>query len=57
MEMYDFIDTQVENNDKLTSPGELFFVVCISPNVTLCSPHTSSHILIFWDQTTGKQVT
>ena len=45
MEMYDFIDTQMENNNKLTSAGELWFVVCNSTNVALCSSHTSSHVL------------
>ena len=33
MEMYDFIYTQMENNDELTSAGELWFVVCNSTNV------------------------
>ena len=57
MEMYDFADTQMENNDKLASAGELWFVVCNSTNVALCSAHTSSRVLIFWDQTMGKQAT
>ena len=44
--MYDFTDTQMENDDKLTSPGELWFVVCNSTNVAWCSAHTSSRVLI-----------
>ena len=38
--MYDFTDTQMENDDKLTSAGELSFVVCNSTNVAWCSVHT-----------------